>query len=130
MKQKEKLKRKESKLVVLSALIDIEEEEEKINSLQQRSAVVGCMCQARILVVDDTAFNIVPVRHLLKDYFNIDIEIAENGLEALNMFQKELEKPCGCELRAYRLIIMDLGMPVMGGEEASEKILALAEKAR
>jgi CheY-like chemotaxis protein len=39
------------------------------------------------------------------------------------MFKELLDKPCGCMLRTYRLIIMDLGMPVMDGKEASRIIL-------
>ena len=33
-----------------------------------------CGCKPRILVVDDNEFNIIPVNHLIKEYFDIDIE--------------------------------------------------------
>ena len=33
-----------------------------------------CGCKARILVVDDNEFNIIPVNHLIKEYFAIEIE--------------------------------------------------------
>lgn len=83
-----------------------------------------------MLVVDDTAYNIIPVRGMLKDKFDLDIEKAENGAIALQKYQEALNKPCGCVLRTFRLIIMDLGMPVMSGEEASEKILKLEREVR
>jgi len=35
-------------------------------------------------------------------------ELAENGRLALDMFTKEFNKPCGCQYRAYRLILMDI----------------------
>ena len=92
-----------NKISELNLDLDIKREESK------------CGCTARILVVDDTAFNILPVKYLIKDSFNIDIEIAVDGLIAVNMYKAALEKRCGCEFRAFRLIIMDLGMPNMNG---------------
>ena len=38
------------------------------------------------------------------------------------MFKKGFEAPCGCQDRAYKLIIMDIQMPVMNGLEASKAI--------
>ena len=39
------------------------------------------------------------------------------------MFTLGFEKACQCNLRAYRLIFMDLNMPIMDGKEASKLIL-------
>ena len=75
-------------------------------------------------------FNIIPVRFLIKQHYGIDIEDACDGKVALDKFTKELNKPCGCINRAYRLIFMDIGMPVMDGIEASKKITALMKKKR
>lgn len=44
------------------------------------------------------------------------------------MFRAKLAKKCGCTLRAYRLILMDLSMPVLSGEKAAEGILDLVKK--
>ena len=38
-----------------------------------------CNCNARILVVDDTDFNILAVKLMIKENFMIDIEEAVNG---------------------------------------------------
>ena len=81
-----------------------------------------CECKASVLVVDDTAFNIMPVRALLKAHYKIDIDIATNGLEAVEKFREGLNQTCGCSLRVPRLIIMDIGMPIMDGKEASSLI--------
>ena len=87
---------------------------------------IECDCQPKILIVDDTSFNILAVKCMLEENFeNIQIDTAENGLIGLNKFKEGFEKICGCKDRTYRLIFMDLQMPVMGGIESSKKILEL-----
>jgi two-component system, cell cycle response regulator DivK len=70
------------------------------------------MSKKKILVVDDTDFNRDLVVQLLEDEY--DMVIAENGEEALQ--KSEAERP--------DLILMDLGMPVMDGWEATRKLKA------
>jgi two-component system, cell cycle response regulator DivK len=70
------------------------------------------MAKKKILVVDDTEFNRDLVVQLLEDDY--DMVIAENGEEALTM--SEQERP--------DLILMDLGMPVMDGWEATRRLKA------
>ena len=41
------------------------------------------------------------------------------------MVKARFKKKCSCENKNYKLIMMDLHMPVMDGFEASEKILEL-----
>jgi two-component system cell cycle response regulator DivK len=65
-----------------------------------------------ILVVDDTEFNRDLVVQLLQDAY--DIIIAENGVEALDKTQQHRPD----------LILMDLGMPVMDGWEATRRLKA------
>ena len=66
-------------------------------------------------MVDDTIFNVLPLKYMIKESFDLDIETALDGQIAVNMYRESLSKPCQCDLRAYRLIIMDLGMPNMNG---------------
>jgi CheY-like chemotaxis protein len=80
-----------------------------------------CSCESTVLIVDDNMFNLIPLELILKEMFQITVDRALNGQEALNMFQKNIMKKC-CTLR-YKLILMDLNMPVMDGYEAIEKIL-------
>ena len=55
-----------------------------------------CECTARILVVDDIDFNILPIKLLIKEHFDIEIEEALNGAIAVEMYKKGLDKPCKC----------------------------------
>jgi CheY-like chemotaxis protein len=66
----------------------------------------------KILVVDDTEFNRDLVVQLLEDEF--ELIIAQNGAEGLKQTQDQRPD----------LILMDLGMPIMDGWEATRKIKA------
>ena len=70
---------------------------------------------SRILLVDDHAVVRAGLARLLKDFWDVCGE-AENGREAID---KVLElKP--------DLVLLDLGMPVMGGTEAARQIRQLS----
>ena len=56
---------------------------------------------------------------MIEEDFGIRVETAMNGLEALKLFEKEFKRDCNCENRGFRLIFMDIQMPVMDGIEAS-----------
>ena len=68
------------------------------------------MAKKKILVVDDTEFNRDLVVQLLEEDY--DMVIAENGAEALTVSASERPD----------LILMDLGMPVMDGWEATRRL--------
>ena len=65
----------------------------------------------RILLVDDEEPDREPVRRYL-DPFNVIIDEAGNGQEALDMLSK----------KHYDVVLMNLSMPVMNGYEATEAI--------
>ena len=71
------------------------------------------------MVVDDAEFNIIPIKSMIEEDFGIRVETAMNGLEALQLFEKEFHFDCLCENRGFRLIFMDVQMPVMDGITAS-----------
>ena len=73
------------------------------------------MAQKKILIVDDTDFNRDLIVQLLQDEYEL-LE-AVDGEEAVK--KAEQEKP--------DLILMDLGMPVMDGWEATRRIKANGE---
>ena len=65
----------------------------------------------KVLVVDDNAINQSLMKHLLSQW-NIDFDIASNGLEAVEYLRK---KECD-------LVLMDLQMPQMDGYTAVQEI--------
>jgi len=64
----------------------------------------------KLLVVDDNPINQKLLYYSLKKEF--DIELANNGLEAVNI----------CDDNNFDVVLMDLMMPVMDGAEATLKI--------
>lgn len=67
--------------------------------------------EARILLVEDTLFNVLYATQLLADW-NTVLDVAENGIEALKLIQQN----------TYDLILMDLLMPEMDGYETAREI--------
>jgi signal transduction histidine kinase/CheY-like chemotaxis protein len=65
----------------------------------------------RILVAEDNVMNQNLMRHLLT-YWNLDFDIVNNGKEAIEALQKN----------DYRLLLMDIQMPVMDGYTTTMKI--------
>lgn len=67
--------------------------------------------EAKVLLVEDTPFNILFTKQLLEGW-NTVVDVAENGLIAVEMMQQ----------KQYDIVLMDLHMPVMDGFTASMKI--------
>jgi len=65
----------------------------------------------RGLVAEDNKFNQVVVKSML-ERIGIDVDIAENGREALDLFDRN----------EYDLVFMDVRMPVMNGYDCTEAI--------
>ena len=82
------------------------------------------------MIVDDNNFNIVPVKMMLENKFAEIADTAENGQIALLKYQASINHPCNCPNRTYKLIFMDIAMPVMNGIEATKRILELERERR
>tara|TARA_R110000868_G_scaffold36074_2_gene128415 strand:- start:8244 stop:10010 length:1767 start_codon:yes stop_codon:yes gene_type:complete len=78
-----------------------------VQSIHQQENLKG----ARILVAEDNKINIMVIEKFLSKW-QVDFDIAENGLIAINMAME----------KTYDMILMDLQMPVMNGFEASKAI--------
>lgn len=65
----------------------------------------------RVLLVEDNEINQFLASTILKKW-KMEVDIAENGLEALNMLKR----------KTYDVILMDVQMPVMGGLESTRNI--------
>jgi CheY-like chemotaxis protein len=75
----------------------------------------------RMLLVEDVEVNREIVLALLEPTA-LDIDCAENGIQALNLFTEDPEK--------YDLIFMDVQMPEMDGYESTRRIRAFEEERR
>jgi signal transduction histidine kinase len=67
--------------------------------------------QARILLVEDTPFNVLFATQLLEGW-NATVDVAENGLVAVEKMR----------FHAFDIVLMDLQMPEMDGYTATRKI--------
>ncbi len=75
----------------------------------------------KALVVEDDITSRMVLAKILSEYFECDT--AENGLEGLEMFKKALKKQ-----QPYRLVLMDIMMPVMDGQSALKSIRELEKE--
>ena len=70
---------------------------------------------ARVLLVEDNEINRIVLKELLEKQ-GIQIEIAENGVEALNKL----------EHNRYDCVLMDVQMPIMDGFQATRRLKEIA----
>lgn len=74
----------------------------------------------RILLVDDTEFNLDVAEELL-EMVGIEVDCARNGQEAIDRFESSMQG-------YYDAILMDVQMPVLDGHEATRRIRRLARE--
>ncbi len=79
-----------------------------------------CDCND-ILLVDDDEFICKTFKNILKK-FKLKADSAENGKECLKLLKEKMEKHCKCDKNNYKIIFMDITMPVMDGIEAAKNI--------
>lgn len=88
----------------------VDKVEEKVKEEKRNITYKG----KKILIVDDNALNIKVARKALTD-FEFDIDECFNGKEAIEKVNNN----------SYDLILMDIMMPVMNGEEALKELLKI-----
>ena len=101
---------------VFSFTLDFKISKKQLPGLSTRSVAptFGSLKGARILIAEDNSLNIMLMKNFMKQW-EVDCDIAENGLLALEMVQKN----------NYDLVLMDLQMPEMDGYQATTEIRKL-----
>lgn len=92
------------------------QDEGKENKNQEKS----CDCP-KILVADDDVFNLFTMQNMMKT-FGLTIAQAHNGQEAVKIALKRAINKCSPDCQFFKLVLMDLSMPVMDGFEATIKL--------
>ena len=72
----------------------------------------SCDCRATALIVDDNAFNLIPLSTLLQT-LGVTARQALSGQEAIDLFIEDRKKTC-CNVK-FQVVFMDLNMPIMDG---------------
>ncbi len=84
-----------------------------VKSLEKLKNDINATKHSNILLVEDNKTNQAVIIGLLED-LNIDIDIANNGQEAIELYQINSNK--------YKLIFMDIQMPIIDGISATKII--------
>lgn len=93
-----------------------EEEKEQIEPLIREYNFTG----KRILLVEDHPINL-EIAQVILESVGFEVETAENGLRAIEMFSKTTNG-------YYNAVLMDIRMPIMDGLQASTNIRHLSNK--
>ncbi len=101
----------------LKSLDVVHEETKEVKEVLVTNSII--FGNLNVLVAEDNAINQKLIKSVLNG-FGIEVTLANNGEEALNHRINH----------EYDMIFMDIQMPVMGGIEATEKILEYEEKHR
>ena len=75
-----------------------------------------------ILAVDDNDFNLYSIIQILENKYNLKARKAYNGQDAIRIVEES-------ELR-FKLIIMDINMPILDGIQSTKAIKNIYSKAR
>ena len=98
--------------VMIPQVIGSEEELNKLKEQVNFTEIVQDYTGKKLLIVDDNELNIKVLNKAIKNY-NFEIDEAHNGKECLDKVLAGNE---------YDLILLDILMPVMGGEETIKKL--------
>ena len=79
------------------------------------------------MVVDDEKFNVMASQRMLQK-LGYESDAAYNGEECINLINEKVKLNCKCEHSYYKIIFLDIVMPIMDGIKAAEKIQEMIDK--
>ena len=103
---------------------ELEEEEENeevedLNKLEEEEQIT-CNC-SDILIVDDEKFNVMASQRMIKN-IGYQTDAAYNGEECINLIKEKQKLNCKCNKNHYKLILLDIVMPVLDGISTAKKV--------
>jgi len=99
------------------------EEIEDLNQLEEEKEEEEqfiCNC-SDILIVDDEKFNVMASQRMFKN-IGYQTDAAYNGEECINLIKEKQQKNCKCGKNHYKLILLDIVMPVLDGISTAKKV--------
>lgn len=72
-------------------------------------------CNSKILIVDDTVFNLKILQIIFESKFGLMVDQAVSGEEAVMMCRQRVKN----RKEMYRIIVMDINMPGLDGVQAT-----------
>jgi CheY-like chemotaxis protein len=86
----------------------------------------SCSC-VNVLLCDDEEFNLSTIRMCFKRQ-NILTDKSTNGKECIDQIKYKLKHPCEiCKSNEYKILLLDIMMPVMDGVETSKQIQSMMD---
>ena len=97
---------------------DEEGEEEEDNVEEEEKSKCNCL---DLLIVDDEKFNVMAAQRMLKN-LGYESDAAYNGEECINLIKEKQKLNCQCNKNYYKLIFLDIVMPVLDGISTAKKV--------
>jgi len=94
------------------------EEIEDLNKLEEEEILCNC---SDILIVDDEKFNVMASQRMFKN-IGYQTDAAYNGEECINLIKEKQKLNCKCNKNHYKLILLDIVMPVLDGISTAKKV--------
>ena len=97
---------------------EYEENEDLVKPEEEEQFVCNC---SDILIVDDEKFNVMASQRMFKN-IGYQTDAAYNGEECINLIKEKPQKNCKCNKNHYKLILLDIVMPVLDGISTAKKV--------